>query len=691
MHNKQERKEARKFMQIRKVEIKNFRNIKDVSYDFGKRTGINGRNHTGKTNTIQAVYWVLCDSLLDNSNDFDSIVPTNDNRALTSVKLAFGNGSTFEKTYREKWTRTRGSDTEKLTGHETTYTYNGATIGKKTEADRIITELIFGDGADRASNLPISLAKAMVNPLYLFLQEDWKKAREFILKLVGEVDDNDVFIMFPNLNPIRDDLGKFNGRTDQLLSKYNSDVLSLGKQSKNEEAIINETEKAIEENKVSDEDFNKANAFMENYRTTLEGIKKGDSALVTADIDKEINNISQIISELNTAITSEERTYFNDYTLMKDHAESQYIKALDRKNQLSQEIESLKNGNENLQKELEDNNRKLSDAYDAKKLLGEEYVKVKKSEFYFAESICPHCGAVLNEEEEEKAKEAFESNKNAKLMTIAEKGKAMATEISRLEAIAVDIQGKLSDDPTLRISQLSQELARASENVNLKAQLMQSIEPKKSEKRAGLEHYQAQLKELNDKKALAIEGTKKTTQEQVDGYINEHWSEVEQANTVIKKRTIADYSEKKLLEQKTTHDHTIKVLSVAEENREILKQFILKKLDMINASTQKVFPDIEFVLIENNIKEGSFNQVCYPLIKGKKTPFANGSNSERILTGIALIEDIRKAMELPDIPIIFDEGETMDSLSFKEIATDSQVITTIVNDKYSEPYVFSRD
>lgn len=691
MHNKQERKEARKFMQIRKVEIKNFRNIKDVSYDFGKRTGINGRNHTGKTNTIQAVYWVLCDSLLDNSNDFDSIVPTNDNRALTSVKLTFGNGSTFEKTYREKWTRTRGSDTEKLTGHETTYTYNGATIGKKTEADRIITELIFGDGADRASNLPISLAKAMVNPLYLFLQEDWKKAREFILKLVGEVDDNDVFIMFPNLNPIRDDLGKFNGRTDQLLSKYNSDVLSLGKQSKNEEAIINETEKAIEENKVSDEDFNKANAFMENYRTTLEGIKKGDSALVTADIDKEINNISQIISELNTAITSEERTYFNDYTLMKDHAESQYIKALNRKNQLSQEIESLKNGNENLQKELEDNNRKLSDAYDAKKLLGEEYVKVKKSEFYFAESICPHCGAVLNEEEEEKAKEAFESNKNAKLMTIAEKGKAMATEISRLEAIAVDIQGKLSDDPTLRISQLSQELARASENVNLKAQLMQSIEPKKSEKRAGLEHYQAQLKELNDKKALAIEGTKKTTQEQVDGYINEHWSEVEQANMVIKKRTIADYSEKKLLEQKTTHDHTIKVLSVAEENREILKQFILKKLDMINASTQKVFPDIEFVLIENNIKEGSFNQVCYPLIKGKKTPFANGSNSERILTGIALIEDIRKAMELPDIPIIFDEGETMDSLSFKEIATDSQVITTIVNDKYSEPYVFSRD
>lgn len=678
-------------MQIKKVEIKNFRNIKDVTYDFGRRTGINGRNHTGKTNTIQAVYWVLCDSLLDNSNDFDSIVPTSDNRALTSVKLTFDNGSTFEKTYREKWTRTRGSDTEKLTGHETTYTYNGATIGKKTEADRIITELIFGDGADKASNLPISLSKAMVNPLYLFLQEDWKKAREFILKLVGEVDDNDVFIMFPNLNPIRDDLEKFNGRTDQLLSKYNSDVLTLGKQSKNEEAIINETEKAIEENKVTDEEYAKAKAFMESYRTALEGIKKGDSVLVTADIDREINNISQIISELNTSITSEERTYFNDYTLMKDHAESQYIKALNRKNQLSQEIESLKNGNENLQKELEDNNRKLSDAYDAKKLLGEEYVKVKKSEFYFAESVCPHCGAVLNEEEEEKAKEAFESNKNAKLMTIAEKGKAMATEISRLEAIAMDIQGKLSDDPTLRISQLSQELARASENVNLKAQLMQSIEPKKSDKRTDLEHYQARLKELNEKKNLAIEGSKKSTQEQVDGYINDHWSEVEQANAVIKKKTIADYSEKKLLEQKTTHDHTIKLLSVAEENREILKQFILKKLDMINASTQKAFPDIEFVLIENNIKEGSFNQVCYPLIKGKKTPFANGSNSERILTGIALIEDIRKAMELPDIPIIFDEGETMDSVSFKEIATDSQVITTIVNDKYSEPYVVSHD
>lgn len=689
MH-KQERKEARKFMQIKKVEIKNFRNIKDVSYDFGNRTAIRGRNHTGKTNAIQAVYWVLCDSLLDNSNDFDSITPTNDNRALTSVKLTFDNGMAFEKTYREKWTRTRGSDVEKLTGHETTYSFNGATVGKKQEADRILNELIFGSDVS-AENTPISLAKAMVNPLYLFLQEDWKKARAFILSLVGEIDDNDVFIMFTNLNPIRSDLEKFNGRTDQLLSKYNSDVLSLGKQSTNEVTIINETEKAIEENKVTDEEYAKAKAFMESYRTALEGIKKGDSVLVTADIDREINNISQIISELNTSITSEERTYFNDYTLMKDHAESQYIKALNRKNQLSQEIESLKNGNENLQKELEDNNRKLSDAYDAKKLLGEEYVKVKKSEFYFAESVCPHCGAVLNEEEEEKAKEAFESNKNAKLMTIAEKGKAMATEISRLEAIAVDIQGKLSDDPTLRISQLSQELARASEDANLKAQLMQSIEPKKSGKRTELEHYQAQLKELNDKKTLAIEGTKKTTQEQVDGYINDHWGEVENANVVIKKRTIADYSEKKLLEQKTTHDHTIKVLSVAEENREILKQFILKKLDMINESTSKVFPDIEFVLIENNIKEGSFNQVCYPLIKGKKTPFANGSNSERILTGIAIIEDIRKAMELPGIPIIFDEGETMDTVSLKAIDTASQVITAIVDDNYETPFAYSND
>lgn len=675
-------------MKIKKAEIKNFRNIKDVSYDFGNRTAIRGRNHTGKTNAIQAVYWVLCDSLLDNSNDFDSITPTNDNRALTSVRLTFDNGMTFEKSYREKWTRTRGSDVEKLTGHETTYSFNGATVGKKQEADRILNELIFGSDAS-VENAPISLAKAMVNPLYLFLQEDWKKARAFILSLVGEIDDNDVFIMFPNLNPIRSDLEKFNGRTDQLLSKYNSDVLSLGKQSTNEVTIINETEKAIEENEVTNEERLHANAFLENYNKTIAELKKGKGDVITDSIDKDISNVSKIIAELNASIVSEERTYFNDYTLMKDHAESQYIKALNRKNQLADEIDNLKNGNESLNKELEDTKAKRKEAEEAKRILSEEYVKEKKTEFFFAETVCPHCGAVLNEKEEESAKEAFESNKSAKLMRIAEKGKAQATEMSRLDAIIESLEKKLSDDPTMRISQLSMELAKASEDASLKAQLMQSIEPKKSTQRGELEKYQQQLDELKEKKKQAIMASNLSIEEQVVDYKESQSKEYEEASAIIDKNAVWEYSTKKLSEQKIAHDGTVKALSIAEENREILKQFILKKLDMINASTSKVFPDIEFVLIENNIKEGSFNQVCYPLIKDKKTPFANGSNSERILTGIAIIEDIRKAMNLPEIPIIFDEGETMDTTSLKSIETASQVITAIVDDSYEEPYVYS--
>lgn len=678
-------------MKIKKAEIRNFRNIKDVTYDLGNRTAVRGRNHTGKTNTIQAIYWVLCDSLLDNSNNFDSITPTDDNRALTSVRLTFDNGMTFEKTYREKWTRTRGSDVEKLTGHETTYSFNGAAVGKKQEADRILNELIFGNGATITEGNPVSLAKAMVNPLYLFLQEDWKKARAFILSLVGEIDDNDVFVMFPNLNPIRSDLAKFNGRTDQLLSKYNSDVLSLGKQSTNEVTIINETEKAIEENEVTDDERLHANTFLETYNKTIAELKKGKGDVVTDSIDKDISNLSKIIAELNASIVNEERTYFNDYTTMKDHAESQYIKALNRKNQLADEIGNLKNGNENLKKELEDTKTKRQEAEEAKKILSDEYVKEKKTEFFFAETVCPHCGAVLNEKEEESAKEAFESNKNAKLMRIAEKGKAQATEMSRLDAIIENLEKKLADDPTLRISQLSMELARASEDVSLKAQLMQSIEPKKSTQRGELEKYQQQLDSLKEKKKQAIMASNLSIEEQVNQYKESQAEGYKEASAIIDKNAVWEYSTKKLSEQKIAHDGTVKALSVAEENREILKQFILQKLDMINESTSKVFPDINFVLIENNIKEGSFNQVCYPLIKGKKTPFANGSNSERILTGIAIIEDIRKAMSLLEIPIIFDEGETMDTTSLKSIETASQVITAIVDDSYEEPYVYSAD
>ena len=56
-----------------------------------------------------------------------------------------------------------------------------------------------------------------------------------------------------------------------------------------------------------------------------------------------------------------------------------------------------------------------------------------------------------------------------------------------------------------------------------------------------------------------------------------------------------------------------------------------------------------------------------------------------------LIECIRKALGLQDLPYIFDECDKLDNNSLANLDTDSQIITTMVDDEnYKEITLISR-
>ena len=118
-----------------------------------------------------------------------------------------------------------------------------------------------------------------------------------------------------------------------------------------------------------------------------------------------------------------------------------------------------------------------------------------------------------------------------------------------------------------------------------------------------------------------------------------------------------------------------------EQNLLLVNEFTLTKLNMFNKHVSEVFKDrVKFTLIENNIKEGSWNEVCYPSVLDKDTPFTNGSGSEQILTGIYLIECIKNKLSIPSSLYIFDECDKLDTKSLASIETQSQLITTKVDD-----------
>lgn len=667
-------------MQIVKLEIQNFRNIKSATYNLFEITAIVGKNHLGKTNTLHALYWLLSDSLLDNSKQFDTITPKDDNRALTSVKVTLDDGFTIAKTYRELWQKQRGTSIEKLTGHETNYFINGSPIKTQGEALRLIKEKLLGTETPNVKS--VDLIKTLTNPLYLFLQEDWKKAREFIVSLVKIKTDDEIIAENPKFEPIKADLIANLNRTDLLIKNYTSKIEMSKKEIQNSETLLDEYQKQVDENYVSDEEVARANIEKENYNTNLIEIKKGKTDSQIAQLKEQrsqwIAKRNEIEIELQRKKSKEEFEFYQqrqDLIAKRNETSNlayEYQKKLTQIKMDRQEIDILSQKIEKLQKQRQG--------------LLAEYREWQGKEFTFSKIECPHCHHQLNVDEEEKARENFNAEVESALAQIKNKGKDVATEISSLQATLVSKQDNLSkstseDDLLNSLNKTNEELKAIDSQIDA---IPHSSNNFKKEDDADWANVTSEIARINANIWNIESNSKADIEKLTNDFIASNMDIFNHFSEVSKKQILLQSAKAKLAEEEIKHQRYINELTNSEKLKLIAKDFILAKLAMINESTKEVFPDIEFILVEQNITEGSFTEVCYPLIKGKKTPFANGSNSERILTGIALINDIQKFLKLEPLPIIFDEGETLDSTSLDEISTDSQIIYSQVTDDYSQ-------
>ena len=198
---------------LKKITLKNYRNFKNASFNFGARKNeIRADNRQGKTNLLEAIYYLLTDNLL-NSSDIAKIKPLNTERSDTEIvaECDILNGEIVEpikikKVFTEIWKAERGSDAETLQGHETHYYINDLELTSKEFKSRLADKL------EMPTDTDINILKMLVNPLYiaeLGEGKEWQVLRAFIGALV-KTDNTDTLI--------NDDLKNFNNIED--LKKY---------------------------------------------------------------------------------------------------------------------------------------------------------------------------------------------------------------------------------------------------------------------------------------------------------------------------------------------------------------------------------------------------------------------------------------------------------------------------------------
>ena len=682
-------------MKITKITIKNFRNITETTYDLTDRVAITGKNHIGKTNTLQAISWVLTDSLLGGVNEVDSILPNHDKRLTTEVELVFDNGDKLRKTYREKWSRTRGKEgVETLQGHETLYYHNDSPIAKIGDAKDKIAELLLGeDNKLLPKKYKLDLIQTLINPLYLFSNVDYRIAREFIISLVGEINDLDVFNKFAETQIIQKDLADQNGRTDSLSKKYKNDISLVKKDIESSQVAIDVAKNKIETNQVTEEEVKEAEELKAKIKQTAFDIENERANTEQVDtLQKVANDKFKLYKEIESKWREEDSKNTKDWIDQKNVLEREINIIEDRISTFDKDIQEAQFADEDIHKKMERYNAQIEDEQNRRRTLLANYNGISLEEFdenSVEKVICPHCGEVINDGDIEKAREDFEKNKKVRISSILAQGMACKTEITRLHSLIDDCEKELGNYRVQDIDSMKLTRADLAKEIAIKRELYFSLKKRENSYEEEYKNAHEAYNKAQDECELAKTAEGKDAKEKAQAYLKSMESDLALAEATIAKNIILKDAKKDLATLETKLKTSQAKLGEIERKEIVLKAFIIDKMEMVKNSTKKVFPNLEFVLIENNIREDSYSQVCYPKILGKETPYENGSNSERILTGVAVIEDIKRTLALGSIPLVFDEGETLDSQSIKEITTDSQVITSVVNDNYSTPTAIS--
>lgn len=206
---------------LEKITLINYRNFRNSSFNFGaQKNEIRADNRKGKTNLLEAIYYLLTDNLLNNS-DIAKVKPLNTERANTEIiaECDISNGEISEpirikKVFAEIWKAERGSDAEILQGHETHYYINDLELTNKEFKSRLADKL------EMPTDTDINILKMLVNPLYiaeLGESKDWQVLRAFIGALV-KTDSTDTLIS--------DDLKNFNN-IEELKKYYRQNIKAL--------------------------------------------------------------------------------------------------------------------------------------------------------------------------------------------------------------------------------------------------------------------------------------------------------------------------------------------------------------------------------------------------------------------------------------------------------------------------------
>lgn len=640
-----------------KLHLENYRNIKAIDFNFeGKDGKIVGANRVGKTNVLESICFLLSDKLLGGSADIPAIKNHKDPRAIVVVEGTFsttGGDVVLRKEFYEKWVRPRGSATEELTGHATDYYINGA---KQARAKDFFEQLTSKFGIPTDFN-NMDAYQLVIDPFYLPQiicdSKDWKLARKSIIEIVGDVTPEEIYGKDGNAKIAKADLERHQYDDGEAKKAIRGEIESFKNRMISNEGLLAEYGKAED---VIQADYDSAKKQDEE---ASEQIAKLNAGVANPFVDE--------LSRLNNELYNLQREYQKIALAPIDHSASEALRKekTEKENKLIDfqrnkaafqcDLDSLKTS---LSLRKEDQKAYLTKLRD----FGDRFKSV------MVEDVCPTCGQKLPEN---LIKEAFNKKQaeiKAEAQPIHDKALENQKAIKELEAkLEIMVSPDFEAEETVIKVDINELDRKLKEALASEANSVRTPDPKIN---ARIAEINARIAEINAVQSKGDSGK--------DEQISALKTKKDSLQVVFSKRISYQNAQRRIEELKKDQVELGKGQADAEQRLWAVGEFVKAKLGLLDEHMASKLGEVRFQLIKENIKAGSYDEVCTPYIispetkKHTSTLFDSGSKSEQIYTGCQIIKAIRNAKHWEPLPVLFDQGGELDSNSVNLVSMDSE-------------------
>lgn len=638
---------------LKKLILRNFKGIKELTIDFSKVTNIFGENGTGKTTIMDAFMWLLFDKdsqgRVPGDKEANLQIKTLDKKGdplhgleheVIGILSVDGSEITLSKIYKEKWTKKRGEAEKQLTGHETLYSIDDVPV-KKKEYQEKINEII-----------DENLFKLITNPLYFSTSMKWQDRRNVLLDIIGDITDEKVINSKTNLKPLLKLLGDKD--IDTLAKSIKARKKRLNDEIKSIPYRIDELNNSIQELDFEALDFRK--------RGVVAGIKSleeqlFDSSKINEEILKEKDKLYSMKSKLSDMEYKADTEKDKPKRKLQDKLSCLNLDI----SKLEYSIKSLKTSKENIETDIE-KYTKLCDE-ERKKWFDEN-----DKPFKFDENnrICPTCKRPFSEEEIETKRAELENNFNAnkdeKLKAIREKGISYKTLLEKyqekLNAINLDLDSKNKELEKLQATEHD-----LKERINN----FKTIDPLIGNKE--YEELKAEIEELEQK--LKQPTTVDNQLQDIKERKTKLEKELEDINSQLAYKEQNEKMKARIVELQEEEREIAEQIAALEGQEFLCEEFIKTKVELLESSINSKFKYVSFKLFDTQVN-GGINECCEALVNG--VPFGNANTASQINAGLDIINALSEHYEV-QVPIFIDNRESVNNL----IETNSQIINLIVS------------